>query len=215
MAGGPSGSPILRKPALDHLIAAFRNASRFGLWLGGLLVLAAALVIGVDVVIRKLFAVSLGGADELAGFALAIGTAWSLGATLLDRAHIRIDSLYLLFPLKLRAILDLLALLAFTVVFGLIFWHGIGVMTQSITAGSRSMSGLETPLVLPQGAWLLGLALFLATALLLLLRALASAVRGEFGAVVHAIGVKTVAEEADEEIRSAEEVRARDQERSP
>lgn len=38
--------------------------------------LLAAVLIGIDVVIRKFFATSIGGADELAGYALAIGTSW-------------------------------------------------------------------------------------------------------------------------------------------
>jgi hypothetical protein len=35
-------------------------------------VLAAAVLIGVDVTLRKLFNASIGGADELAGYALAL-----------------------------------------------------------------------------------------------------------------------------------------------
>lgn len=195
---------------MERLLLFAGAVSRFGLWLGGALVLAAALVIGIDVVIRKLFAVSIGGADELAGFALAIGTAWALGAALLDRAHIRIDSLYLLLPLALRAALDVLALAAFAIVFGLIFWHATGVAGQSLAAGSRSMSGLQTPLVLPQGAWLAGLGLFVLTVLLLLARALYLLATGAPAQVVRLAGVRTVAEETEEEIRSAEAIRARD-----
>src|SRR5260370_1284521 len=86
----------------DELNAVARRVTRFGLWLGGALVLAAALLIGVDVTLRKFFNASIGVADELARYALALGTAWSLGAALLDRAHIRIDSLYALFPRGLR-----------------------------------------------------------------------------------------------------------------
>ncbi len=193
---------------MDRLLSAARAVSRLGLWFGGALVLLSAIVIGVDVVLRKAFAVSIGGADELAGFALAIGTAWGLGAALLDRAHIRIDSLYLLLPVSVRALLDLAALAAFTVVFGLIFWHAIGVMTQSWTAGSRSMSGLQTPLVLPQGAWLMGLSLFLGVASLLLIAALLRAVRGNLAGVVAMIGVRTTEEETAEEVRSAEAIHA-------
>jgi len=122
---------------LDGTQSVLGAASRFGLWLGGALVLASAVVIAVDIVIRKAFAISVGGADELAGYALAIGTAWALSATLLERGHIRIDSLYLRFPLKARAVLDIVGLAAFTLVFGLIAWHAIGVVQQSITASSR------------------------------------------------------------------------------
>ena len=75
-----------------------RRFAQWGLWFGGTLVLLAALLIGVDVLMRKFFDRSIGGADELAGYSLAIGSAWGLGAALLDRAHIRIDSLYVLFP---------------------------------------------------------------------------------------------------------------------
>ncbi|MDP3241857.1 MAG: TRAP transporter small permease subunit, partial [Reyranella sp.] len=68
-----------------------RRFAQWGLWFGGALVLLAAVLIGIDVLMRKFLALSIGGADELAGYSLAIGTTWGLGAALLDRAHIRID----------------------------------------------------------------------------------------------------------------------------
>src|SRR6266487_1212317 len=96
---------------MEKLMAEVRRFSLWGLWLGGALVLLAAVLIGIDVLMRKFLARSIGGADELAGYALAIGTTWGLGAALLDREHIRIDSLYGLFPKKLRLFLDVVALL--------------------------------------------------------------------------------------------------------
>ena len=56
-----------------------RRFAQWGLWFGGALVLLAAVLIGIDVLMRKFLARSIGGADELAGYALAIGTAWGLG----------------------------------------------------------------------------------------------------------------------------------------
>ena len=73
------------------LLAGVRRLSQWGLWFGGALVLLAAILIGVDVVLRVVFNRSIGGADELSGYALAIGTVWSLGAALLDRALIRFE----------------------------------------------------------------------------------------------------------------------------
>src|SRR5437899_4808990 len=115
-----------------------RRFALWGLWFGGALVLLAAVLIGIDVLMRKFLARSIGGADELAGYSLAIGTAWGLGATLLDRAHIRIDSLYVLFPQKLRLALDIVALVLLVGFFALIAWHGGGVVSQSWTSGSHS-----------------------------------------------------------------------------
>src|SRR5690349_15308485 len=112
------------KERMGSALAGMRRLTQWGLWFGGALVLLAALLIGVDVLMRKVLARSIGGADELAGYALAIGSAWGLGAALVDRAHIRIDSLYILFPGWLRIALDLAGLVLFIAFFALVTWHG-------------------------------------------------------------------------------------------
>jgi hypothetical protein len=53
-----------------------RRFAQWGLWFGGALVLLAAVLIGIDVLMRKFLDRSIGGADELAGYSLAIGTTW-------------------------------------------------------------------------------------------------------------------------------------------
>src|SRR6476659_9540529 len=163
---------------MDQVMNGVRRFARWGLWFGGALILLAAVLIGIDVLMRKFLDRSIGGADELAGYSLAIGTVWGLGATLLDRAHIRIDSLYGLFPQKLRLALDLAALILMVGFFALVAWHGIGVVSQSWTSGSRSQSALETPTVVPQAIWLAGLASFVVIGLILLVTVLRLAMRG-------------------------------------
>ena len=158
-------------------------------------------MIGIDVVMRKFLARSIGGADEIAGYALAIGTAWSLGAALLDRAHIRIDSLYVKLPMALRVALDFAGLVLFVGFFALVAWHGWGVVEQSWTSGSRSQSALETPTVIPQALWFLGLMAFLGTGAVLFLDALGATLRGDLGAVVRRIGTRSAEEEVEDEIR--------------
>src|ERR687898_3208034 len=107
---------------MEAAVASARRFTQWGLWFGGSLVLIAALLIGVDVLMRKLLARSIGGADELAGYSLAIGTAWGLGAALVDRAHIRIDSLYMRFPSRARLAFDFAGLMLFPTFLGLIAW---------------------------------------------------------------------------------------------
>lgn len=184
--------------------------SQWGLWFGGALVLSAAILIGIDVFARKLFNVSIGGADELAGYALAIGTAWSLAAALLDRAHIRIDSLYVLLPNRLRLVLDLAGLALFIAFFGLVAWHGSGMVMQSWTSGSRSQSALQTPTVIPQSIWILGLAVFVVIGALLFLHALLLLSRGRVADATAAIGTRSAQEEVATEIRDLEDRRARE-----
>lgn len=186
---------------MTALSALSHRVCRYGLWFGGALILLAAIVIGIDVLMRKLLARSIGGADELAGYALAIGTVWGLGAALLDRAHIRIDSLYVKFPLTLRVALDLAGLALFVGFFAMIAWHGWGVVEQSWNAGSRSQSALETPTVIPQAIWIAGLVVFLASGALLFAEALGVAAAGRLQDAVRRIGTRSAEEEVKDEIR--------------
>jgi TRAP-type C4-dicarboxylate transport system permease small subunit len=186
---------------VEKLMGEVRRFSLWGLWLGGALVFLAAVLIGIDVLLRKFLARSIGGADELAGYSLAIGTAWGLGAALIDRAHIRIDSLYGLFPKKLRLFLDVLALLLFIGFFGLMTWHGFGVVSQSWTSGSHSQSALETPTVIPQLLWIAGLLGFVVIGVILLIYALILGWRGHLNRMAKAISTRSAEEEVEDEIR--------------
>jgi TRAP-type C4-dicarboxylate transport system permease small subunit len=178
-----------------------RRLGRFGLLFGGALVLLAAVLIGIDVLLRKFFETSIGGADELAGYALAIGTSWSLGAALMDRAHIRIDSLYGHFPRGLRLGLDFAGLALFVGFFGMIGWRGWTVVEQSWVSSSRSHTALATPTVIPQFAWVLGLAVLVLLGCALFVHALLLIARGQAGAAAKRISTRSAAEEAEEEVR--------------
>lgn len=189
---------------MSGLMAGAAALARFGLWFGGALILLAAVLIGIDVFLRKVFVLSIGGADELAGYALAIGSAWALAATLLERGHIRIDSLYMQLPGAVRIALDLVGLVLLVGFFALVFRHGIGVFEQSWTSGSRSQSALETPLVIPQAIWLVGLATFVLVGVIVFLAALLRILRGDRAGASALIGTRSSAEEVAEEMRAAE-----------
>ena len=195
---------------MEAVMKGARRVAHWGLWFGGVLVLLAAILIGIDVVMRKFFSASIGGADELAGYALALGTAWSLAAALVDRAHIRIDSLYVLLPRRLRFALDVAGLALLVAFFGIVAWHGWSVVAQSWTAGSRSQSALQTPTVVPQFIWFVGLVGFVAIGIVLLVDALVLASRGEYAAVAKAISTRSAEEEVDDEIRELMERNSRE-----
>ncbi|MGB9699056.1 MAG: TRAP transporter small permease subunit [Thermodesulfobacteriota bacterium] len=194
---------------MERLVALARRLNRYSLWFSGTLVLLAALIIGVDVILRKFFQSSIGGADELAGYSLALGTAWSLGAALMDRAHIRIDSLYGLFPRGLRLVLDLIGLTLFVGFFGLVGWRGLSVAEQSWISSSRSHTALATPTIIPQSIWLIGLATLLIIGIILFSHAIYLIQRGEKGAATKLIGTRAAAEEVEEEVRYLKEKKAK------
>ncbi len=199
---------------MDRLIEQVRRLSRYGTWFGGALILLAAVIVGIDVVIRKAFSVTIGGADELSGFALAISTAWAFGFALLERAHVRIDSLYIWLPRGVCAVLDVLGLSVFTLFMGLFAWQAFGVFRNSVEMDTRTMTVLETPLRFPQFFWVLGLVVFVLIAVLLLLRSLVALAQGDLATVQRQIGSRTALEETGEELRRAEE-RAQVQGKSP
>jgi TRAP-type mannitol/chloroaromatic compound transport system permease small subunit len=176
---------------MRSVLAVAHGVARAGVWLGGTLILLAAVLIGVDVVLRRFFAASL-------------GTSWSLAAALLDRAHIRIDSFYMLLPGWPRAALDLFGLVLFVGLFALVGWHGIGVLQQSWASGSRSQSALETPLILPQALWLAGLGVFVAIGLALFLVAAGRLFAGDRAEAGRLVGTRSAQEEVEEEMRAAE-----------
>jgi TRAP-type C4-dicarboxylate transport system permease small subunit len=185
---------------MERVLGLMRRIGHWGLWFGGALVLLAAMLIGIDVVLRKFFAASIGGADELAGYALAIGTAWGLAATLIERAHIRIDSLYVLFPQLCRVILDLVGLALFIFFFGMVAWHGSGVVMQSWSSSSRSQSALQIPTVIPQSIWIAGLVLFVLVGVVLFVDALVKLKNRDRGAIARSIGIRSAEEDVEEEI---------------
>jgi len=93
------------------------------------------------------------------------------------------------------------SLILFISFFGLMTWHGLGVMSQSWTSGSRSQSALETPTVVPQALWIVGLLGFVIVGVLLLLHAVTLIVRGDLSGAARAIGTRSAEEEVEDEIR--------------
>lgn len=190
---------------MDGLHRLAYTISRVGTWVGGGLLLLTAVIVAIDVMMRAVFARSVGGADELSGYALAIATAWGISFTLLERSHIRIDSLYEKVSLLMRAILDLVSLAAFFLFMALTTYYGWKVVAQSIASDARSISAIGTPLALPQAVWFGGLVFALLTIALLFVRGAMALVRGDFAKIAALIGSKAVIEDVDAEIAAARE----------
>ena len=197
---------------MQRLQTIAESISRVGAVGGGAMLMIAAIVICIDIALRYTLSWTVGGADELSGYALAISSAWGFSAALLTRSHIRIDTVYVRVKARTRAALDLLSLACFAFFFALVTWHAFGVLEQSYTSDSHSMSAIQMPLVVPQALWVLGLAFFVAVSLLLLVRGLHAFVVGDLYGLFALIGSKSAVAEAQEEVIAVE--RAIEQEKN-
>lgn len=191
---------------LDRALRSADWLSLRAVWAGGALLLLAAFTVSVDVIARKLFAVSLGGADELSGYALAIGSAWAFAFALLRRANVRVDALYQHLPAKLCAILDIVALVALGVFVACLANFGWEVLATSWSLDAKSNSALKVPMWIPQSLWVAGLALFLVTLVLLLARSLKALLAGDWEKIHGLLGARSIIEEADEESAYARKI---------
>ena len=185
---------------LDPLLAASRRLSRYCAWAGGAIFFAVALLITVEVVVRRAFSMSLRGADELSGYGFAIATTFAFAYASLERAHIRVDTAYLYLPPLWKALFDLIASVLLLIFFWLLLSHGWGVVAETFRMNAHSNTPLHVPLIFPQFAWWLGLVLTVFVALLLLLRAAIHILLGEFAASRALIGTRGMEEEIADEL---------------
>lgn len=185
-------------------LARLRAVSRWILLAGGFLIVVACALIVLEIVMRQVFRRSLGGVDELAGFALAVGTAWSFGAVLLDKSHVRIDTLYARFGERGKALLDIASLTGTVVFVGMVVYFATQVLTTSMRFGASSQSSLNIPKAVPQALWVAGLGWFLIVALVLLVACLVAAARGDWRQVGRLAGAPDVEAELRAELANTQ-----------
>lgn len=156
---------------LRRFVASADRVSRYASRAAGYAVLGTAVLIVVEIFVRKVLDRTLGGADEISGYVLAVGFAWSAAWALFRDAHIRIDVVSSRLPPRPRHVFDLIALASLVGVAGLLAWQAVRVLRETLRLGSISNTPLRTPLWLPEGLWAAGLIVFaVSSAALLLLR---------------------------------------------
>ena len=90
-----------------------RRINRWVALATGAMLLACAAFVLADIILRRLGS-SLGGTDEIAGYAMAIGTAWGMSYTLLELGHVRIDLLRSRGGTGLKAVADIFSMVVLT-----------------------------------------------------------------------------------------------------
>lgn len=157
--------------------------------------------VSLETVMRKLFNTSLQGADELGGYVLAFGSSLAFVVTLAERAHIRIDVLHRKFPVFVQSLVDWLAALSMAVLGCFLLYVGWFVLSDTLAYGSRAATPWATPLIWPQTAWYLALAVFSLSAIVLSFRATLLFFKGDHRTLAAEFNPKGAADELAEELR--------------
>lgn len=184
---------------LDRLLNNTRRVSLWLTWLGGTLIVLSALLVTLEVLLRKLFNISLGGADELAGYAFGVATALAFSFALFERSHIRVDALLGTFPKGLRPLINffgLVMLIGFALVVVVMVWS---MVADTLENWSRSITPMRVPLAFPQIPWLFGWMFFVFSGVLIGLAAIQRYLRGDEAGVQELIGIKSLDEQIQDE----------------
>ena len=90
------------------------------------------------------------GADELSGYGFGVATTFALSFALLERAHIRVDAVIAVLPKRLHVAINFLGLwllIGFAFILTAMVWS---MVADTLTHGSRSITPMRVPLMIPQ-----------------------------------------------------------------
>ncbi|MFK7753686.1 MAG: TRAP transporter small permease subunit [Sedimentitalea sp.] len=159
-----------------RMIAGLRALNKAVALLVGVGLLACAAFVLTDIILRRV-GTSLGGTEEIAGYAMALATSWGMSYTLLELGHVRIDLLRSRAGSFGRALFDVFSMIVTSGVVITIAIKAWPVVERSLVNGSRANTPLETPLIWVQMPWFAGWIWFAVMSSLVTLAALSLLVK--------------------------------------
>ena len=185
----------------ERIHARLTRIAQIAVWIGGGAHLAAAIMVTIDVVLRKIFSITMSGSDEMSGYVFAAGTTWAYSYCVLHRSNIRIDAVYNLLPRRLCGVLDIVGVVLLLIFNAVLTRHAWEAFATSYVRDSVSITTLATPLWIPQLFWVIGLIAFQVTLVFVAVYATLRYWQRDDAAVNRIVGVPTVAEEVEAETR--------------
>ena len=179
--------------------ARLERISQYAAWAGGAALLAAAVMVTVDVLSRKFLNMTMSGSDEYSGYVFSATTTWAYSYCLLHRSNVRIDALYNLLPRPVTAVLDVVGLALLLYYMSYMTYFALVSFQNSWVSNSVSITTLGTPQWIPQVFWVAGLLLFFVTLIFVTLYALVALLQRNWDLVAKIAGVPSIAEVMDEE----------------
>ncbi len=166
----------------------------------GIIFIVLVAIVTIETIARKLFNVSVQGADELGGYSLAVGATIAFSLAVLGRTHIRVDILHERYPKSIQALMNWLCAVLMSALAIFLCWTAWQVVVDSIEYASTAQTAWATPLVYPQGAWLFGLSVFALISGFAAIQATYLLITGKQSVVIEEFQPKSAKEELKEEL---------------
>jgi TRAP-type C4-dicarboxylate transport system permease small subunit len=183
---------------ITRLRLAVETLARWMNLAAGWMFVFCAFFITAEVLARNFLGVTTQSTTELSAYMLAFGIAWGLAHALAERGHVRIDVFINRLPINWRRILHLVALALMLVIAVAMAYGAIRLAHESWEFRATDMTGLRTPLVIPQGLWAFGIAIFALLALLMLIELTGKLSSGDATEVERQLATRSYEEEARE-----------------
>jgi TRAP-type C4-dicarboxylate transport system permease small subunit len=176
-----------------------QRISRILAWIAGAIILfGCSALITIDVITRYLFKRGMVESFEISGYALAACIGLGMAFTVTSKSNIRVDILLNALPDRIRVACDILASLALALIAAALAWYSFGTVHQSWAMNAKSISMLQTPMVLPQGIWWVGLFWFACMAVLIPVQALLRLIRRDRQGFDSLVGSLRVVDEIEQ-----------------
>ncbi|EJF69763.1 TRAP dicarboxylate transporter subunit DctQ [Pseudomonas sp. Ag1] len=166
----------------------------------GVLMLLLALAVTAETLLRKFFSVSLGGMDELGGYAMAVCAPLAFTVALIERAHIRINLFQVRMSPRAQALTNALSAVSLGMLSAYLFYFTWTTLLETRSYHSTAQTPWATPLVYPQSVWLAAMGVFAVAAIILGGQALRLALRADWAALNSHFGADTLTEELETEL---------------
>lgn len=166
----------------------------------GAIMIALSFAIAAETVLRKFFSLSLGGVDELGGYAVAVVAPLAFLVTASEQAHIRINVLHGKLPLRARAVLNVAAAVSFSLLALFLLYFTLKTVQDTLAYRSIAQTPWATPLIYPQSVWLVAMTTFTIGTLVIAARATLLAFRGDWKTLDRSFGPGSPQDELEAEL---------------
>ena len=174
---------------IKRLVLFIDSATRYWAIAAGWVLMFLTLYISADVIMRKVFQKSIQGSDEVGGYSLAILCAFGFSWTLKNRAHIRLNLVLKKLPATVQVFINFLAYFILAGFAYALLWRGASMVIESAQLSATAPTPLLTPLILPQGIWLLGIIWFSVHLTLYLIQLVVLIIQKKYGEFLQDYGV--------------------------